>query len=436
MTLFNLKKALLLSGITACLAFSAQAQELIQTDGSEVAVPYTGERTEESVLAASRANINRIRRGTLTIKARPGATITIEQTRHEFPFGTAIANLDLDAEDERTKLYTRILRENFNAAVTENALKWTVNERKRGQEDFTFADQIVAWCQEHDFPLRGHTVFWGVPHQIQEWVKELSDEELRAVLKKRAMSVMTRYKGRVRDWDVYNEMMHSDYFGQRLGPGIVAQMFAWCREANPDARLFVNEYGILTGRDADRYIRHISDLRARGIPVDGIGMQGHFGGRGLVNASQVQDILDRLWKKFQLPMAITEFDVNEKDENVRAENLRKFYTVAFGHEGIEEITMWGFLQGATWKLYTHLWNKDGQPNAAGRMYRDLVFNQWWTRHQGQADASGSLEIPAFYGNHIVTVDGQSFDVKLEKKHGRALVDARPSAQQPTDVKKK
>jgi GH35 family endo-1,4-beta-xylanase len=420
------QKALLVCGMGACFAFPAIAQGLLETDGSEEAVAYKGQRTEETVLAASRANIDRIRKGTLIIHARPGAEITVEQVRHEFRFGTAITQINFNNQEApATKMYLDLVKDNFNAAVLENNMKWQLNEPQQGVLQYAAADAALKWCDEHGFPLRGHTVFWGVPHQIQGWVKALSDEDLRAALENRAMSVVGRYRGRVRDWDVYNEMMHSDYFGKRLGPGIVAQMFAWCRTANPEARLFVNEYGILTGRDADAYFRHIADLRARGIPVGGIGMQGHFGGRGLVNAAQVQDILDRLWNTFQLPMAITEFDVNVKDENVRAENLRKFYTVAFGHEGMEEITMWGFLQGHVWKPHTHLWNKDGKPNAAGRMYRDLVYNQWWTRHQGRADASGTLELRALYGDYIVTVDGRSFNGKLEKRNGRAHLDARP-----------
>ncbi len=276
------------------------------TDGSEVGVAYRGKRSPEEALQASAANIERIRKGTIAIHSRPGARIEVTQTRHAFRFGTAVGILSGSDPKQRQRFLDHV-KENFNAITFENSLKWNFNDPARGNLRYQDPDALVH--------MRGHCVFWGSPNQVQNWVKELSDEELR------------------------------------------------------------------------------------------------------------QAIFDDLWK-FKLPIAITEFDVNDKSEQVRAKNLHDLFTIAFGHEGVEEITMWGFRKGMVWKPHTHLWEKDYTPNAAGKMYRELVYNRWWTRHEGLADASGITEVKAFYGNHRVVVDGRVFEITLDKQQGRAEIRAR------------
>jgi GH35 family endo-1,4-beta-xylanase len=117
--------------------------------------------------------IRQNRMGELTIKAKPGASVRVEQIRHEFWFGAAISSSAfsgrLNSEDERK--YKEVFLSNFNAAVTENALKWHAMEPRKGQVNYAVVDAILKWTDENEIPLRGHNLFWGIPGRVQNWVK-------------------------------------------------------------------------------------------------------------------------------------------------------------------------------------------------------------------------------------------------------------------------
>ena len=117
-----------------------------------------------SVVAATTnldESIRQIRMGTLVIEAAPGAEIRVEQLRHEFWFGAALANQMFRGgpDSEEAARYKKVFLENFNAAVTENALKWHSMEQRKGEVDYAVVDTMLAWTRQHEIPLRGHNVF-------------------------------------------------------------------------------------------------------------------------------------------------------------------------------------------------------------------------------------------------------------------------------------
>ena len=110
------------------------------------------------------AAIRKCRMGTITVHARPGAAVKVTQLSHEFWFGTAIST---EAFSERTdpkvrEQYLRIVKDNFNSAVHENALKWYSTERRQGQVSYDDADRILQWCEANGIRMRGHCIFWDV----------------------------------------------------------------------------------------------------------------------------------------------------------------------------------------------------------------------------------------------------------------------------------
>ena len=82
---------------------------------------------------------------------------------------------------------------------------------------------------------------------MQPWVKELDDNSLRQTLQNRAETLTKRYKGRFAEYDLNNEMIHGNYYEDRLGPEITKQMAQWAHNGDPDAKLYLNDYDILTG---------------------------------------------------------------------------------------------------------------------------------------------------------------------------------------------
>ncbi len=383
--------------------------------------------------------IEKNRMGELTVKAPPGAAVRVEQLRHEFWFGAAISSSvfsgRMNPEDERK--YKEVFLANFNAAVTENALKWHAMERRRGQIDYSIVDAMLDWTEQHDIPLRGHNIFWGIPNRVQDWVKQLDDQQLREVLKDRAITIGRRYKGRFAEYDLNNEMIHGNYYADRLGPGITKQMAAWVKQADPDATLYLNDYDILTCNRLDDYIKHIRGLLAEGAQIDGVGVQGHLHGDSF-DPVKLRRALDTLARE-GLPIRITEFNfpgqrsggyrkrgvrLTPQQEQAKARAITDYYRICFAHPGVKGILMWGFWERANWIPQSSMYLSDWTPTPAAKAYHDLVYNQWWTRWQGKADKDGNCLVPAFFGKHRVTVNDAEKTITLKKSQGSKTVSFR------------
>jgi GH35 family endo-1,4-beta-xylanase len=111
--------------------------------------------------------------------------------------------------------------------VTENAVKWIDMERVKGEVNYATVDGILKWTEENNIPLRGHNIFWGIPDRVQPWLKEMNDSELSNALRNRAEILAARYKGRFAEYDLNNEMVHRNYYEDRIGPEITKQMAGW-----------------------------------------------------------------------------------------------------------------------------------------------------------------------------------------------------------------
>jgi endo-1,4-beta-xylanase len=374
--------------------------------------------------------------GELVVKAKPGAGVQVEQLRHEFWFGAALSSGAfsgwLGPEDQRR--YEETFLANFNAAVTENALKWHDMERRRGEVNYRTVDAILAWTDQHEIPLRGHNIFWGIPNRVQTWLKEMDDATLHATLKARALDIGSRYRGRFAEYDLNNEMMHANYYADRLGPAITRQMADWVKEADPDAGLFVNDYDVLTGNRLEDYIKHIRVLLKQGTPLAGIGVQGHLHGESF-DPEALNHALNEL-AKIGLPIRVTEFNMpgqrsafmrrrdlklTPEQEQAKAKALTDYYRICFAHPAIEGILMWGFWEGANWIRQSSLYRRDWTPTPAALAYRDLVFKEWWTRREGKADANGQCRLRAFYGKYAVTCGAETKQVLLSKEKGQVTV---------------
>jgi GH35 family endo-1,4-beta-xylanase len=377
-------------------------------------------------------SIRRHRMGRLLIEAAPGAEVRVDQMRHEFWFGAALANQVFGSRFgvEAAARYQEVFLQNFNSAVTENALKWHTMEPERGRVDYAIVEAILAWTAQHEIPLRGHNIFWGIPNRVQPWLKTLDDATLRETLRARALDVGRRYRGRFAEYDLNNEMLHANYYEDRLGPGITRDMASWVREADPAAVLYLNDYDILTGKRLDDFMAHIRRFQEQGVGFNGIGVQGHLHGDSFEPAA-LQRALDRL-AEFKLPIRITEFNfpgqrskyygnrgarLSEEEEQAKAKAITDYYRICFAHPAVEGILLWGFWEGANWIPVSSLYRRDWTPTPAAQAYRDLVYREWWTAWKGRADAQGRCEVQAFFGKHRVTAGDQSIEVELKRTEG-------------------
>ncbi|HPC97646.1 MAG TPA: endo-1,4-beta-xylanase [Bacteroidales bacterium] len=382
-------------------------------------------------------DIEKYRKGELIVKAKPGSTIKVEQISHEFWFGCAIANglAGSSWNDDTKRVYKQKFLENFNSAVTENAVKWGTMEPRRGEVNYSIIDTILRFCDENRLPLRGHNLFWGIPQFIQQWVKDLDDNELRETLKNRAETVTARYRGRFAEYDLNNEMIHGNWYEERLGPEITKLMAQWAHNGDPDARLWLNDYDILTGVKLADYMAHIRKLLSQGVPVAGIGVQGHLHAETFDRAA-VKRALDSL-SVFGLPVRITEFNMpgqrskyynnrqlvmTPEEEQLKAKELVDYYRICFAHPAVEGILMWGFWEGANWIPVSSLYRRDWSPTPALEAYQNLIFREWWTNTEGKAGRDGSFKTRAFYGKYRITVNGVTKEVEHRKSGISTIVE--------------
>jgi GH35 family endo-1,4-beta-xylanase len=382
------------------------------------------------------AAIEQHRKGVLIVEAPPGTAVEVEQQRHEFWFGAALASQAFGEgmrPQDRQK-YLSLFLTNFNAAVTENALKWLAMEPRQGSVNYKTVDAILAWTDEHQLPLRGHNVFWGISDRVQGWLKAMTDDELREALRNRALDIGRRYRGRFAEYDLNNEMIHGNYYEQRLGNGITLQMAQWVRQGDSNAVLFLNDYDILTGVRLEDYLRQIRALLDQGVPIGGIGVQGHLH-TDTFDPAALRNALEKL-SQFNLPIRVTEFNLpgqrsryyqdrnlrlTDAEEKAKAQALVDYYRICFSYPRVEGIMMWGFWDGANWIPVSSLYRRDWTPLPAAEAYRDLVFRQWWTRWQGRTDAQGRCEVRVFYGQHRIKAGAKEQLVTLRKSEGRRVV---------------
>ncbi|WLW58155.1 non-reducing end alpha-L-arabinofuranosidase family hydrolase [Streptomyces sp. YU58] len=261
-------------------------------------------------------------------------------------FGTAVAAGRLG-----DGTYTGILDREFNSVTAENEMKWDATERSRGQFTFGAADQIMNRAAARGQRMRGHTLVWH--SQLPGWVSSIRDANtLRGVMNNHITTVMNRYKGRIHSWDVVNEafadggsgQMRGSVFRDVLGTGFVEQAFRTARTADPAAKLCYNDYNIEDWNAAKTQgvYRMVRDFKARGVPIDCVGLQAHFGTGG--PPASFQTTLSS-FAALGVDVQITELDIAQAPPNAYANTVRACMNVA----RCTGITVWGIRDSDSWR---------------------------------------------------------------------------------------
>jgi GH35 family endo-1,4-beta-xylanase len=333
-----------------------------------------------------------------------GMVVGIRQVRQAFPFGAAVSRALV-----RNERYAEFFKTHFNWAVFENESKWYFNERVQGRDNYRDADAMLAWCETHDIPVRGHCIFWEPEKWQPRWLRNLSGDALHQAVEHRLTSAVTHFRGRFVHWDVDNEMLHGTFFKDGLGESIWPWMFKRAHELDPEAKLFVNEFNILSVDQAfdrvqtDEYVASIRRLIEQGAPIHGIGIQGHLWHEDvLANPGVLKERLDKV-ATLGLPIWISEFDVADDDATSCADKLELVYRTIYSHPAVKGIMMWVFWAGNSWRgPNAGLAHRDWTLNEAGKRYEALM-KEWSTEISGTTDADGLLSFHGFHGDYEATV---------------------------------
>ncbi|MEU1852814.1 endo-1,4-beta-xylanase [Streptomyces sp. NPDC019990] len=278
-------------------------------------------------------------------------------------FGTAVAAGRLG-----DGVYTRILDREFNSATAENEMKWDATERSRGSFTFGAADQIVNRALGRGQRVRGHTLVWH--SQLPGWVNQTRDAAtLRSVMKHHINTLMSRYRGKIHSWDVVNEafadggsgQLRGSVFRDVLGTGFIEEAFRTARSADPSAKLCYNDYSIENWSDAKTQgvYRLVRDFKARGVPIDCVGLQAHFGAGG--PPASFQTTLSN-FAALGVDVQITELDIAQAPPAAYANTVRACMNVP----RCTGITVWGIRDSDSWRSRENplLFDRNGNKKAA------------------------------------------------------------------------
>jgi endo-1,4-beta-xylanase len=202
----------------------------------------------------------------------------------KFYIGTAMNTPQILGSNEAE---VKVIKENFNAVVAENCMKSGPMQPKEGVFDFELADKFVEFGVKNNMHITGHCLIWH--SQAPRWFftdsvgKQVTPELLKERMKTHIYTVMRRYKGKIKGWDVVNEAIEDDgsfrksRFYQILGEDFIKYAFQYAHEADPDCELYYNDYSEAIPTKRDGIAAMVKKLKDQGIQIDAIGMQCHIG---------------------------------------------------------------------------------------------------------------------------------------------------------------
>lgn len=339
-----------------------------------------------------------------------GAEVHVAMQEHAFRFGTAvgadwIVGAPPDTEDARR--YRDALPRLFNAATLENALKWRFWEA-----DSQRALGAVDWLRAQNLEVHGHALVWSTPKPGWFLPQDIRHHKrdtayVRRRLNAHITELAEAFRGKVTSWDVLNKPVHETFFEDTVGLG-TGERPRWMRRAHradPEAELFVNDFNVLDEDDTEQYRAVLQDLLDAGAPVDAIGMQGHF--------FELRPAPQTLYQRMEtlaslgLPLKVTEFDMkSDQPEAEKAAFFEQVLVLAFSHPQMKGFFVWGFWDGRHWLGDAPFFHEDWQAKPSLGVWRDLVFDQWWTDETLTTDAQGRAVVRGFRGQYEVRVTHQ------------------------------
>ena len=290
-------------------------------------------------------------RGGADAKPLPGQPLRVLAKARGLEIGTAVRGDDA----RKNRAYRQTIAAQFSTVTPENEMKWEILQPEPGEFEFGPADDIVERARDARQKIRGHTLVWHF--QLPEWVRELGPRNLDRAMREHIRTVVRHFRDDVGVWDVVNEPisdgggLRPSAFMRRLGEGYIARAFRLAHDADPNAKLYLNEIGAEgINAKSNRLYQVVSQLKRDGVPIDGVGFQVHANLSGLPG-----DFVDnmRRFAALGLDIAITEADVGvqlpasgedlEAQARIYEQIVRSCRTVS-----CRSLTFWGFTDGRSW----------------------------------------------------------------------------------------
>jgi endo-1,4-beta-xylanase len=248
--------------------------------------------------------------------------------------------------------YVAALDANFTSVTPENAMKWDATEPVQGRFSFDGADALFGHALSRGMKVRGHTLVWH--GQLPEWVGNLpTADAVRSAMNAHITGVMAHYAGRIYSWDVVNEAFQdgdsgahrSSVFQDRLGDGFIEEAFRTARSVDPNAKLCYNDYNIEgVNAKSNAVYAMVKDFKARGVPIDCVGIQSHLGGNV---PGDYQANLQR-FADLGVDVPITELDISGSG-GAQADAYNAVAKACQAVSRCTGITVWGVSDATSWR---------------------------------------------------------------------------------------
>jgi endo-1,4-beta-xylanase len=299
--------------------------------------------------------------------------------------GCAVVPERLDGELD----YAKAVADQANILVAENAMKWGALRPTFDRFDFRGADAIVAFALTHNQRVRGHNLCWH--ESIPAWFAgTVMKENARQVLVQHIQTVAGRYAGKLHSWDVVNEAidpasgrpdgLRKSPWLDLIGEEYIELAFRTARQADSTALLTYNDYGIEFDSSQQmekrgQVLMLVKRLRARGVPIDAVGVQSHLDASAGIPGAGLRDFIHEL-RRMGLLVFVTELDVNDKRvEGSVAERdaaVARVYcdylTMMMTEPNVRAVLTWGITDRYTWL------NGEKYARADGKPQRPLPFD--------------------------------------------------------------
>ncbi len=287
------------------------------------------------------------------LAAAAGPTLKAAAAASGRYFGAA---LDPGLFDEEP--YRRLATDQFSAVTPENAMKWASVEPTRGVFDWREADKLVAFAEANDQKIRGHNLVWY--EQLPSWLPAgaFTPAELRQLMIDHVTLEAGRFRGAIYAWDVVNEPFADDgawrptIWFKAMGPDYVESALRAAHAADPQAKLYINDYNIESAGPKMRALYDlVASLKRKGAPLDGVGFESHF------ISGKVPDDLREVMQRFAdlgVDVAVTELDVrmklppDAKSLDAQAADYAKVIGACLAVKPCVGITTWGVSDAHSW----------------------------------------------------------------------------------------
>lgn len=382
-------------------------------------ITYPGMEANAPWRSEAQQRIEKIRKGDFSItftkngKAVTNAKGELHLVQHYFPFGAALHADDIVNNPKHLDYFKKL----FSIAVFENDLKakrW-IREKNR-----PITLQAISILNQNGIKVKGHVLLWpGFNYLPTVYADNQNDpKKIRNMVDQHVTSILNATKGSISHWDVLNEVYTNKDLQKITGSDeILFDAFKKAKQLDPNAKRFINEYGIISGGGINSakqqwyhdFIKTI-DKNTHNL-VDGIGMQSHIGS-DLTPPEKIIEILD-YFSDLKKNISISEFTLDLLDDDLKAQYTTDFVTAAFSHPSVTEFLFWGYYEPNNPKA--GLYDKNFKLTKMGQAFDDLIHKKWTTTISFNSLNNGILTGTAFFGTYeyTIAIDGKTYKGILE-----------------------